>query len=94
MAARAKKTTTQRLAEALGVPEKVLLAKTRPPPQHLEQVRAAREPQRKLLDLEQLVGTRAEAIKRHKERLKREASEQHAPFSRGPGLPRKKLTGG
>ena len=59
--------------------------------EHLEQVRAAREPQRKFLDLEQLVGTRAEAIKRHKERLKREAQE---PFTRGPGRPRKKFTGG
>ena len=62
--------------------------------EHLEQVRAAREPQRKFLDLEQLVGTRAEAIARHKARLKRQAAETQEPFTRGPGRPRKKFTGG
>lgn len=62
--------------------------------EHLEQVRAAREPQRRFVDLEQLVGTRAEAIARHKARLKREASGKAEPYSRGPGRPRKKFTGG
>lgn len=60
--------------------------------EHLAKLHAEREPQ-KFLDLDEMVGTREACEARWERRQKIEKSAREH-YSRGPGLPRKKLADG